>query len=61
MYDYALYFSLFIVGGSIVGVCLLQRLVERTGRQSIIVFILCGVMLVATLIIPAFEEPSLLR
>lgn len=54
---YAVYFALFIVGGSVLGVCLLQRVIERTGRQSIIVFILCAVMLVASLIIPAFAVP----
>lgn len=53
LFEYAAYFGAASIIGTITGIKLVDIVVWRTGRQSILIFILVCLMAIALIIIPA--------
>jgi len=51
-YNYGLACVVMTSVGSLMGTLIIQRLVKKSGRSSLIIFILAGVLLIATIVIP---------
>ena len=51
-YDYGLACVIMSSTGSLVGTILIQKLIKHSGRNSILILLLAGVLLVANIVIP---------
>ena len=52
-YEFGLVCALISGLGSLIGTFIIQKLLEKTNRPSILVFVLFAVLLVSTILIPA--------
>lgn len=52
LWDYSLVCGLSTIIGTYLGIVAINRLVEKTGRQSLLIFVLCLLILVSIVVIP---------
>lgn len=57
--DYAIFFTVVSILGSLFGVLMVKWLVEKYNRSSLIIFILAGILGVSALVLPVFDAVHL--